>query len=203
MLDVVIIIVAYLLGSIPFGYILTQITGGGDIREIGSGNIGATNVLRTGRKELAFLTLLLDMLKGTLAVLFAFLYAQDSVGYVSIAVLIGHIFPVWLKFKGGKGVATAFGVFLALCPLAAVMALLEWLLAAFVIRISSVSALIAIGTMPIFLAIFEQRQYVWVSFAMMALVYITHYQNIVRLIHGTEPKIGEKGKNANESTQLD
>jgi glycerol-3-phosphate acyltransferase PlsY len=172
----------------------------GDIREIGSGNIGATNVLRTGRKEIAFLTLLLDMLKGTLAALFALLYAPDFVPYAALAALLGHIFPIWLKFKGGKGVATALGVYIAICPLAAVMALFEWLLAAAVLRISSISALLAIGTMPIFLAIFNERQYIWVSFVIMAIVYLKHYQNIIRLIHGTEPKIGEKGQNENKDT---
>lgn len=195
MLDAFMIILAYLLGSIPFGLLIIQMAGLGDIRDIGSGNIGATNVLRTGKKKLAALTLLMDMLKGTLAVLLAFIYAPEVVGYACIAALLGHMFPVWLRFKGGKGVATALGVLLALYPPVALMAMLVWLAAAIILRISSASALIAIGSLPVFVMIFQQNERMWVVVVMIVLIFAKHAGNIARLLDGTEPHIGEKNKN--------
>lgn len=192
---------AYFLGSIPFGLILTRIAGMGDIREIGSGNIGATNVLRTGNKKIALLTLLMDMLKGTLAVLLTIIYAPEVQGLAALAVLLGHMFPLWLKFKGGKGVATALGAFIALSPPVAFMAMGVWLAAAAILRLSSLSALISIGTMPIFLTIFEETHYLWVSAAIILLVFIKHHENIKRLIQGTEPSIGNQKTKSHEPSQ--
>lgn len=192
MISYFIIFLAYMLGSIPFGLLITQIAGKGDIREIGSGNIGATNVLRTGDKRLAALTLLLDMLKGTLAVLLALIYAPEVASFAAIAALFGHLYPVWLKFKGGKGVATALGILIGLAPSVAIMAMLVWLASAIILRISSASALIAIGTSPIFITIFHQEKYLWVSVVMIVFIFIKHSANIQRLLEGTEPHIGEK-----------
>lgn len=195
MLSTMIIVVAYLLGSIPFGLLLTKMAGGGDIRSIGSGNIGATNVLRTGNKKLAALTLLLDMFKGSIAVAIALLYAPQVADFAALAALLGHLYPVWLKFKGGKGVATALGVFIALSPPVAFASMLTWLVIFFLLRISSASALIAVGSSPIWLIIFNQPHYLWLSVVIILLVFFKHEANIRRLIAGTEPKIGEKKPN--------
>lgn len=199
-LSIALIVAAYLLGSIPFGLLLTKLAGIGDIRTIGSGNIGATNVLRTGNKKLAVLTLLLDMVKGTFAVLLALQFAPDVADYAALAALLGHLFPVWLRFKGGKGVATALGVFIALSPPVAMASMLVWLAVAFLLRISSASALIAVGTSPLWLIIFGQPHYVWLSVIIIVLVFYKHEANIRRLIAGTEPKIGKKKHNEETNT---
>jgi len=188
--DVIFVVLAYLLGSIPFGLILIKLSGGGDIRKIGSGNIGATNVLRTGNKKLAALTLLLDMLKGSLAVGLAMHFAPDAQNTAALFALLGHMFPVWLKFKGGKGVATALGVMLALSYPVAIMAMLVWLASALILRISSASALIAVASAPVFLIIFEDSHLLPFSLILITLVFLKHHANIVRLIDGTEPCIG-------------
>ncbi|MCL2469389.1 MAG: glycerol-3-phosphate 1-O-acyltransferase PlsY [Alphaproteobacteria bacterium] len=188
---------AYILGSIPFGLILMRLTGHGDIRKIGSGNIGATNVLRGGGRNLAVLTLLLDMLKGTLAVFLAYLYDMDCqllASGAALAALFGHMYPFWINFRGGKGVATALGVMLALSPPVAVMAMLVWLASALILKISSASALIAIGTMPVFIAIFQHNELLPLSLLIIVLVFMKHADNIRRLLEGSEPKIA-LGKN--------
>ena len=190
--EILIVILAYLLGSIPFGLLITKFAGAGDIRKIGSGNIGATNVLRTGNKKLAALTLILDMLKGTAAVVIANAVVPEAQTMAAMAALLGHMFPVWLKFKGGKGVATALGVMLGLSPLIAGIAMLVWLASAFTLRISSASALIAVGSSPLFIIIFSDTHLLPFALLMIVLVFAKHHANIRRLLDGTEPKIGEK-----------
>jgi glycerol-3-phosphate acyltransferase PlsY len=183
-------ILAYLLGSIPFGLLLTRLGGAGDIRQIGSGNIGATNVLRTGRRDLAVATLLLDGGKGALAVLLAGWWAgADAALIAGAAVVIGHLFPVWLGFKGGKGVATALGVLLALDPLVGAIACLVWLLVAFASRYSSLAALVAIGTAPITAWLATGRAEAILAAILAVLVFIRHHENIGRLVQGSEGKI--------------
>jgi glycerol-3-phosphate acyltransferase PlsY len=186
----------YLLGSIPFGLVLTRIAGLGDIRGIGSGNIGATNVLRTGHRGLALTTLLLDAAKGTIAVLIARKIGAAVVptyGWEYIAavgVVVGHVFPIWLKFRGGKGVATALGVFLGLSPILGAVAALTWLAAVGLSRTSSVGGMVSVLAGPAF-AIFESRQTLLATTALIAaLVIARHRDNIRRLVAGTEPKIG-------------
>ncbi len=183
---------AYLLGSIPFGLILTRLAGHGDIRKVGSGNIGATNVLRTGNKLLALITLLLDGGKGTLAVFLAWRFGPDMAVFAAAGAVLGHCFPVWLKFKGGKGVATALGAMLALNFPVGAVACLTWLAAAFLFRMSSLAALLAMAGAPIaahFLALPQLRD---VIAAIAVLVIIRHWANIKRLARGEEPKIGKK-----------
>jgi glycerol-3-phosphate acyltransferase PlsY len=189
-----VLLAAYMLGSIPFGLILTRIAGLGDIRSIGSGNIGATNVLRTGKRALALCTLLLDALKGTVAVLLA-KYIDAEVPAVAalagVLALLGHMYPVWLRFKGGKGVATALGIWLGLsAPVFACMAA-AWALAAWASRTSSVGALAMIVAAPV-AANFIAPDYIPVAYITLALVLWRHRANIERLRHGTEPKIGDK-----------
>jgi len=191
----------YLLGSIPFGLLLTRAAGVGDIRSIGSGNIGATNVLRTGNKKLAAATLLLDALKGTAAVLIAFWLIGIPSGFAVAASLaaglgafVGHIFPVWLDFKGGKGVATFIGVLLGLWwPLALVFCA-TWLAVAFLSRYSSLSALIAAVVTPIAAMAMGARDIGMLASVMSVLLIWKHSANISRLAAGTEPKIGAKDK---------
>ncbi len=190
----------YLLGSIPFGLILTRAAGLGDIRNVGSGNIGATNVLRTGNKGLAAATLLLDALKGTVAVLLAKLFMGDQAGlWAGFAAFLGHLFPVWLGFRGGKGVATYIGVMLgAAWPLALVFTGV-WLLVAALLRYSSLAALIAAIATP-FAALAGLGDHIipWrgslflLALAMTALVFLRHHANIRRLLNRTEPRIGAK-----------
>ena len=191
MLDLAIVaILAYLLGSIPFGLLLTRFAGAGDIRNIGSGNIGATNVLRTGRRDLALATLLLDGGKGAAAVLLAGWWAGAEAALVAGGcVVIGHLFPVWLGFKGGKGVATALGVLLALDPLVGAIACLVWLLVAFASRYSSLAALVAIGTSPLTAWLATGRAEAALAALLAVLVFIRHHENIGRLAQGTEGKI--------------
>lgn len=184
------ILVGYLLGSIPFGLLLTRCAGLGDIRSIGSGNIGATNVLRTGRKGIAAATLLLDGLKGACAVWIAMIIDPVWADEVALAALLGHMFPAWLKFNGGKGVATLFGVMLALHWPVAVLGMLVWLGTAVIVRISSAAALMAVASMPGFVLFLEDTTYLTVTVVMGLLVMAKHYANIRRLINGTEPRIG-------------
>ena len=188
----------YLLGSIPFGLLITQAAGLGDVRKIGSGNIGATNVLRTGRRELAALTLLLDGLKGLAAVLLArYFYPGDAMYIAAIAVLLGHCFPVWLGFKGGKGVATFIGTLFGLCWPVGLIFCAVWRFIAATRRISSLSALTAAVTSPIFAYVAflegwapEGRKFAATAALIAALVIYNHRTNIGRLLNGTEPKIG-------------
>lgn len=186
------ILLAYLLGSIPFGLVLALLAGQGDIRKIGSGNIGATNVLRTGKKGLALATLVLDCLKGTVAVLAVEFFSPGLGHLAGLAVLLGHIFPVWLGFKGGKGVATAFGVALAVAWPVALGGLGVWLAVVVLSRLSSLAALSALASAP-FLALAVGRPGTMpLLLTMVAIVMARHHANIRRLIAGTEPKIGQK-----------
>ena len=181
---------AYLLGSIPFGLVLTKLAGLGDVRKIGSGNIGATNVLRTGNKKLAAATLVLDGAKGAFAVLFADIYGLDIAIVAAAGALLGHLFPVWLKFRGGKGVATALGILLALSLPVGGLACATWLLAAVLFRYSSLSALLAMAAAPLYMWWLANPQRTEFVAAMAILVWIRHHQNIRRLILGEEAKIG-------------
>src|ERR1700704_3617223 len=179
----------YLLGSIPFGLVLTRLAGTQDLRSIGSGNIGATNVLRTGRKGLAAATLACDMLKGTVAVLVTYrFFGQDLAILAGIGAFLGHVFPVWLKFKGGKGVATYLGVLLALAWPAALAFGAIWILIAALTRYSSLAALTASAATPVILWLNEDLQEAQVFLLLTVLTFITHRANIVRLINGTEGK---------------
>ena len=195
LIHVVATIAGYLLGSIPFGLLLTQSAGLGDIRKIGSGNIGATNVLRTGRKGLAAATLLLDGGKGTLAVLIAQHWGFDTAILAGCAALIGHLFPVWLGFQGGKGVATSLGVLLALDWRIGLIACATWLIVAFVFRYSSLAALVALALAPVFSWLLVGRELAVVALFIAAMVWIRHHQNIRRLLAGEETKIqlGKRG----------
>lgn len=191
----------YLLGSIPFGLLLTKAAGGGDIRAIGSGNIGATNVLRTGRKGLAAATLVGDALKGTIAVLVT-VYAVRQIAtpeaaafaaiVAGLAAFLGHLFPVWLKFKGGKGVATYIGLLIALAWPAALIFIAVWLLAAWALRYSSLAALIASALTPLALLLLHQPDIAALFLLLTLLLWYMHRANIRRLLNGTEGKIGAK-----------
>ena len=190
----------YLLGSIPFGVIATRLGGLGDIRKVGSGNIGATNVLRTGRKDLALITLVGDGAKGAAAVLIArFLLAgaghdaaETGAALAGGFAFLGHLFPVWLKFKGGKGVATFLGVLLAVAFPAGLLACATWLVMAWLARISSLSALTAAALAPLFVFATDQEPVakLYLSVLMAVLIFIRHAENIRRLLKGEEPRIG-------------
>lgn len=199
----------YLLGSIPFGLVLTKICGLGDIRKIGSGNIGATNVLRTGRKDLALLTVILDASKAGIAALIAQAYAPEGfcsiLGFIStvpvvsgliagVMGVIGHNFPVWLKFKGGKGVASGFGFIVATQAQLGLIALGVWLITAFTTRYSSLSAILACLSVPVFAFFMSDPVHAIFYSAIALLVLIRHHANIVRLCKGTESKISFKKK---------
>ncbi|MBI4274993.1 MAG: glycerol-3-phosphate 1-O-acyltransferase PlsY [Rhizobiales bacterium] len=182
----------YLLGSIPFGLILTRLAGAGDIREIGSGNIGATNVLRTGRKGIAAVTLVCDILKGLLAVVLAYhFYGQDLAILAALGAFLGHLFPVWLKFRGGKGVAVYIGILLGFAWPAMIAFCAIWLVAAAITRYSSLSGLIASAATPFVLWALDNRQEAQLFVILTVLVWIMHRANIARLIKGTEGKIGK------------
>lgn len=186
-------LLGYLLGSIPFGLVLTKMFGAGDLRSIGSGNIGATNVLRTGRKGLAVATLLLDGGKGAVAVLIAqALYGPEGAMIAALFSVIGHDFPMWLRFEGGKGVATTLGVLLALSWPAGLLALATWLLVAFTLRYSSLSAIIAFATSPFYMYYFGGESNAVIIFLLACLGIVRHLENIKRLKAGDEPKIGQK-----------
>ncbi|WP_395446725.1 glycerol-3-phosphate 1-O-acyltransferase PlsY [Aminobacter sp. UC22_36] len=183
----------YLLGSIPFGLLLTRAAGLGDVRKIGSGNIGATNVLRTGNKKLAAATLLLDALKGTIAVVIAARWSHDAAIAAGFGAFIGHLYPIWLGFKGGKGVATYLGVLFGLSGLAALVFAVIWLLVAFVSRYSSLAALTAAVLVPIALYMIDMPKAAALLALMSVIVFIRHRANISRLLAGTESRIGSKG----------
>jgi glycerol-3-phosphate acyltransferase PlsY len=187
------ILFGYLLGSIPFGLVLMRAAGGPDVRTIGSGNIGATNVLRTGRKGLAAATLICDMLKGTAAVVAATYYGgHDAALAAGLGAFVGHLFPVWLKFKGGKGVATYIGVLLGLYWPAAIVFCLIWILVAVLFRYSSLAALIASALTPLSLWLFVRPAQAALYMLLTAALWIMHRANIARLMAGTEGKIGAK-----------
>lgn len=190
----------YLLGSIPFGVILTRAAGAGDVRNIGSGNIGATNVLRTGRKDLAVATLILDAGKGAVALLIArYLFGEVAGAIAGGAAFMGHLFPVWLGFKGGKGVATFFGLILAACWPLGLLAAATWLIVAFALRYSSLAALVAAALTPLYallplpmLGLPAPAPILILAIFTAVLIYIRHHENIARLLKGAEPKIGAK-----------
>jgi acyl phosphate:glycerol-3-phosphate acyltransferase len=183
------LVLGYLLGSIPFGLLLTRYAGKGDIRAVGSGNIGATNVLRTGSKGLAALTLLLDALKGAVAVMIAQRFWADGVQFAAAGAMIGHLYPVWLKFKGGKGVATLLGVIAPLLPVAALVYALVWVGLLLILRISSVAGMLAAASAPLSAAVIGRDELfpLFIGFAL--LVIWKHRANVQRLLHGTEPRI--------------
>lgn len=186
-------IFGYLLGSIPFGLLLTRAAGLGDVRSIGSGNIGATNVLRTGNKKLAAATLLLDALKGTAAVLLASWYGPDFGPWAGFGAFLGHLFPVWLGFRGGKGVATYLGVLIGLAWQVALIFAAVWLLVAIVFRYSSLAALCAAIAVPVALWFLTTPQLAGLFAAMSVILFIKHRANIQRLASRTEGRIGAKG----------
>src|ERR1700712_175631 len=192
MAAVFVCLLGYLFGSIPFGLLLTKIAGLGDIRGIGSGNIGATNVLRTGRKGLAAATLLLDGVKGAVAILAAraLVYDQDTVLLAGLAAVLGHLFPIWLNFKGGKGVATGLGVLMAAAWPVGLAACAIWLLVAATARLSSLASLAAFASAPVSALILEEFSLVKLAFTIAVLVFVRHQGNIRRLLAGTEPRIG-------------
>ncbi|MDG6095081.1 glycerol-3-phosphate 1-O-acyltransferase PlsY [Acetobacter sp. AN02] len=197
---IAVVFISYLFGSIPFGLLLTTLGGQGDLRRIGSGNIGATNVLRTGRKDLAAATLGLDAFKGVLAVLTGWIFcppevADRGMAVAAVAAVIGHCYPVWLGFRGGKGVATGLGAMLALSPLAGLVGCMTWLAGAKVTRISSAGALLAFLVMPV--ATLALNGFSFASSAkplaaclISLLILARHHGNISRILSGTEPKIG-------------
>lgn len=186
-------VIGYLLGSIPFGLVLTRLAGTQDLRSIGSGNIGATNVLRTGRKGLAAATLLLDALKGTAAVAIALrIGGLDAALLAGLGAFLGHLFPVWLKFRGGKGVAVYIGILLGLIPAGALVFCLLWLATAFTTRYSSLSALVAAFVTPLFLWWFSEPKLTSLFVVLTLLLFYMHRENIKRLQSGKEGRIGEK-----------
>jgi acyl phosphate:glycerol-3-phosphate acyltransferase len=186
------LVFGYLLGSIPFGLIFTRLAGLGDVRKIGSGNIGATNVLRTGRKGLAAATLLADALKGTLAVILAGMWGPNTAVLAALGAFLGHLFPVWLGFKGGKGVATFLGCLLGLRPAAALAFAGIWLALAAAMRYSSLSALVASAATPAVLWYLGERQAAELFVVLTLLLWWKHRENIKRLLAGTEGRIGHK-----------
>ena len=182
-------ILGYVLGSIPFGLLLVKLAGQGDIRSVGSGNIGATNVLRTGRKSLAVTTLLLDGGKGTLAVILGLQYGADIAIFAAGGAMLGHCFPIWLKFKGGKGVATGIGIFIGFSTLLGGIAIVIWLAVAAVFRYSSLAAIITFISAPVLsMSIIDQQHAEFFGFVGI-LVVVRHHQNILRLVRGEEGKI--------------
>ena len=191
---ILVAVLAYLLGSVPFGLVITRALGLGDLRKIGSGNIGATNVLRTGNKPAALATLLLDAGKGGIAVLIArAMLGNDAAQLAGLAAFLGHLYPVWLGFKGGKGVATFLGTLLALAWPVGLAACLSWLVAAGLTRISSLAALVAAATSTLWMMVLGQGEMLLLGVILTLLVYWRHAENIKRLRAGTEPKIGKKG----------
>ena len=191
-MDINLIIVAiysYLLGSIPFGLILTKLFLKKDIRDVGSGNIGTTNVLRTGKKSLAAATLLLDLLKGYLSVIITFHYFQDLISYSALLCFVGHIFPIWLKFKGGKGVATYLGVILALSYKFFLIFGIVWLVLSFLFRFASLSSIVSTLTIFLYSYFFENNNFSLILFIFFIIILYTHRENIVRLKNSSENKI--------------
>ena len=192
----VVAVLAYLLGSVPFGIVITRALGLGDLRQIGSGNIGATNVLRTGHKGAALATLLLDAAKGGIAVLIArATVGEDAAQVAALASFLGHLFPVWLGFKGGKGVATFLGTLLALAWPVGLAVCATWALVAALTRISSLAALVAAASSAVWLFFFHHGTMILLAMVLTVLVYIRHWANLERIKAGTEPKIGQKKAN--------
>lgn len=187
------LIFGYILGSIPFGLILTRLAGLGDVRSIGSGNIGATNVLRTGNKKLAAATLILDALKGTAAVLIAWRFGEYAAIAAGFGAFIGHLFPVWIGFKGGKGVATYLGILIGLAWPSALIFIATWIITALLTRYSSLAALVASLVVPIALYVRGDLAIAGLFAILTVIVFIKHHANISRLLSGTESKIGKKG----------
>lgn len=186
-------VAAYVLGSVPFGVVIAAMFGLGDIRQIGSGNIGATNVLRTGNKFAAFLTLVLDAGKGAIAVLVArAVFGEGAAGFAGLFAVLGHLFPIFLKFKGGKGVATFLGMLLALSFPAGLAACAAWLVTAALFRISSLSAIVAVALAPVFTYYFYHLHGALLVAVLSVVVIAKHHANIRRLLKGNEPKIGRK-----------
>lgn len=186
------LVTGYLLGSIPFGLLLTRLAGKGDIREIGSGNIGATNVLRTGSKGLAAATLILDALKGAAAVLVAQRFWPDAVNFAAAGALIGHLYPVWIRFHGGKGVATMLGILAPLFWQAAVVYVLLWVALLLVLRISSVAGMTAAASAPVTAAVLGEQALFPMLLGFSLLVIWKHRENIRRLSRGEEPRVGRR-----------
>lgn len=186
------LVVGYLLGSIPFGLLLTRLAGKGDIREIGSGNIGATNVLRTGSKALAAATLLLDALKGSVAVLLAQQFWPDAVNFAAAGALIGHLYPAWLRFHGGKGVATMLGILVPLFWEAALVYVVLWVGLLVILRISSVAGMTAAASAPVTAAVLNEQALFPMLLGFALLVIWKHRENIRRLGRGMEPRVGKK-----------
>ncbi len=183
--------IGYLLGSIPFGFVLTRLGGKGDLRKVGSGNIGATNVLRTGSRGLAALTLLLDCLKGTVAVVIvARLFGDEAARLGAAGALVGHLYPVWLKFRGGKGVATLLGILIPLMPTAAIIYAAIWLLLLLTVRISSVAGIAAAVSAPVMAWVLDNMFLLPMLLGFALLVLWKHRANLARLRAGTEPRIG-------------
>ncbi len=192
--SVVVATFAYLLGSIPFGIVCAKLFGLGDLRQIGSGNIGATNVLRTGNKFAAALTLIGDAGKGGFAVLIAnALIGETAAQIAGLFAFLGHCFPIWLGFRGGKGVATFLGTVLALSFPVGVAACLTWLVTAAVFRISSLAALACSASVFIWMSVFDKPHFMAVSILLAFLIWVRHHANIKRLVNNQEPKIGKKG----------
>jgi glycerol-3-phosphate acyltransferase PlsY len=187
------LLLGYLLGSIPFGLLFSWMAGAGDVRKIGSGNIGATNVLRTGKRWAALATLIFDGGKGALAVVLAgHLYGEMAAAIAALGAFLGHVFPIWLQFRGGKGVATFFGVLLALAWPVGLLALGTWLAVAAIFRISSLSALTAAALAPVYMMLFGHALYAMLALLLTILIFATHRENIRRLLAGREPRIGAK-----------
>lgn len=186
-------VLAYLLGSVLFGVVITRAMGLGDLRQIGSGNIGATNVLRTGNKGAALATLFLDAAKGGIAVLIAReLFAEDAAQLAGLAAFLGHLFPVWLRFKGGKGVATFLGIMIALAWPVGLAVCGTWVAVALVSRTSSVAALAAAGSTSGWLVYFQEGRLLFLVMFMTILIYVRHRENLRRIKAGAEPRIGQK-----------
>jgi glycerol-3-phosphate acyltransferase PlsY len=186
------LIIGYLLGSIPFGLLLTKLGGKGDIRDVGSGNIGATNVLRTGSKGLAAATLLLDAGKGAVAVLLAQQFWPDAVNFAAAGALIGHLYPAWLRFKGGKGVATMLGILVPLFWQAALVYVVIWVGLLLILRISSVAGMAAAASAPVAAAVLNEQALFPMLLGFALLVIWKHGENIRRLVRGEEPRVGKK-----------
>ena len=186
---IIVTIYSYLLGSIPFGLILTKLFLKKDIRDVGSGNIGTTNVLRTGKKSLAAATLLLDLLKGYLSVVITFQYFQDLISYSALLCFVGHIFPIWLKFKGGKGVATYLGVILALSYKFFLIFGIVWLVLTFFFRFASLSSIVSTLIIFLYSYFFENNNFSLILFIFFIIILYTHRENIVRLKNSSENKI--------------
>jgi glycerol-3-phosphate acyltransferase PlsY len=186
------LLTGYLLGSIPFGLLLARMGGKGDIREIGSGNIGATNVLRTGSKGLAAATLLLDAAKGAVAVMIAQRFWPDAVNFAAAGALVGHLYPVWLKFRGGKGVATLLGILVPLLPVAALVYAIVWIGLLLVLRVSSVAGMAAAASAPVTAAVLGDTALFPMLLGFALLVIWKHRENLRRLAKGEEPRVGRK-----------